>query len=82
MSTFQGFQGFWEQDDNAYQYFLRKILNKISVERLIFCRSSNSLKLKWGKLPVKAGTNRGVTATQKPLVAIGGLHGDLREPQK
>ena len=64
MSTFLcfGFQGCWEQNDNAWRYFQRKILNKISVERLIFCKSDTSLKL-----PAKAGQNRGVAAPPKPL---------------
>ena len=59
-----GFQGYWEQEDNAWQHFLRKIFDKISVERLIFCKSY----LKWGKLLAKVGQNRGVTAPSKPLV--------------
>ena len=45
----------------------------MSVERLLFCKSGTSLELKWGKLPAKAGKNRGVTAMPKPLVAIGEL---------
>ena len=63
-----GFQGYWEQEDNAWQHFLRKIFDKISVERLIFCKSSSFLYLKLGKLLAKAGQNRGVTAPSKPLV--------------
>ena len=35
-----------------------------------------------GKASSESWDNRGVTALQKSLVAIGGLHGDLREPQK
>ena len=65
-----GFQGYWEQNDNpaAAMHFPRKIFSKISVEKLIFCKSSTSLQLKWGKVPVKVGQNRGVTAPSKPLV--------------
>ena len=31
-----------QQDGRAWQYFLRKLLNQISVERLIFCKSGTS----------------------------------------
>ena len=63
-----GFQGYWEQDDKAWQHFLRKIFDKIGVERLTFCKSGSFLYLKWGKLLAKAGQNRRVTALSKPLV--------------
>ena len=63
-----GFQGCWEQDGRAWQYFLRKLLNQISVERLFFC---------------KARQNSGFTAPLlQPLVAIGELQLDLRQHQK
>lgn len=32
--------------------------------------------MKWGKLSVKPGLDRGLTAQSKPLVAIGGLQYD------
>ena len=53
------------------------MLNKISVKRLIFCKSGTSLQLKCGKLPVKAGSNMSLTAPPKPLVAIGKLQCDF-----
>ena len=60
-----GFQGCWEQDDRAWRYFLRKLLNQISGEGLIFC---------------KAGQNSGVTAPLlQPLVAIDELQFDLHQ---
>ena len=37
---------------------------------LIFFKSGTSLQLKQGKLSVKAGQNRGLTAMPKPLVAV------------
>ena len=77
-----GFQACWEQDDNAYWYFLSKILNKINVERLIFFTSGTSLYLKWGKLLAKAGQNRRVTVPPKCLVAIAELQCDLCQHQK
>lgn len=45
-----GFRRCCEQEDNAWRYFQRRILNKISVERLIFYKSGTSLYLKQGKL--------------------------------
>ena len=48
-----------------------KILNKVSVKRLIFYKSDTFLQLKWRKFSAKAGQNRGFTAPSKPLVAIG-----------
>ena len=50
---------------------MKKILNKKSVERLIFSKSGTCLKLNWGKLPKKAVQNRGINGLPKPLVAIG-----------
>ena len=35
-----------------------------------------------GKLPAKAGKNRGVTALPKPLVTTGELQCDLHQTQK
>ena len=52
------------------------------MKRLIFCKSDTSLKLKWEKLPVKAGSNRGITALPKPLVAIDELQCDFHQNQK
>ena len=52
------------------------------MKRLIFCKSGTFLLLKWGELPVKAGSNRGVTAQPEPLVARGELQCDFREYQK
>ena len=43
------------------------------METLTFCKSGTSLYLKWGKLPVKAGQNRGITAPPKSLAAIAEL---------
>ena len=77
-----GFQGYWEQDDNAWQHFLRKIFDKISVERLIFCKSSSFLYLKLGKLLAKAGQNMGSYCTVKTVSALGELQCDLRQHQK
>ena len=39
-------------------------------------KSSASLKVKWEKLPAKAGQNRRHTASPKPFVAIGQLQCD------
>ena len=39
----------WEEDDKARQYFLRKLLNQISVERLLFCKSGTSSSESWAK---------------------------------
>ena len=66
----------------AQWYFLRKILNKISVERLTFCKSDTSLQLKQEKFPIKARQNRAVTTPPKPLVTIGELQCDLCQHQK
>ena len=68
-----GYQGCWEQEGNAWQYFRRKTLSKTSVKLLIFYKSGMFLYLKWENLPAKAGKNRGITALPKPLVAIGQL---------
>ena len=54
----------------------------ISVKGLIFCKSGTSLRLKWWKLPIKPGSNRGLTAPPKPLVGIGELQCDFRQHQK
>ena len=43
------FQGYWEQDDKAWRYFLRKLSSQISVERLIFCKSGTSYSESWAK---------------------------------
>ena len=43
------FQGYWEQDDRAWRYFLRKLSSQISVERLIFCKSGTSYSESWAK---------------------------------
>ena len=71
-----GFQGCWKQESNAWQYFQRKSMNKISIDRLIFHKSGTYLQLKWGKCPAKAGQNREFTALTKPLVPIGELQCD------
>ena len=76
------FQGCREQDDNAWQYFLSKIFNKISVEKLIFCKWGTSLYLKRGKLPAKAVQNNVVTAPPRCFFAISELQGDLHQHQK
>ena len=44
---------------------------------MIFCKSGTSLQLKSGKLLVTGGSNRGVTAQPKSLVAIGELQCDF-----
>ena len=71
-----GFRRCCEQEDNAWQYFQRRILNKISVERLIFYKSGTSLYLKQGKLLAKSGQNKSVIASSKPVVAISELQCD------
>ena len=76
------FQRCREQDDNAWQYFLSKTFNKISVEKLIFCKSGTSLYLEQGKLPAKAVQNHVVTAPPKCFFAISELQGDLCQHQK
>lgn len=43
---------------------------------MIIYKSGTSLLVKWGKLSVKPGLDRGLTAQSKPLVAIGGLQYD------
>ena len=51
---------------------MRKILNKITVKKVDFMKIRQFIG-QMGKLPGKAGSNRGLTAPPKSLVAIGEL---------
>ena len=51
---------------------MRKILNKITVKKVDFMQIRQFIG-QMGKLPGKVGSNRGLTAPPKSLVAIGEL---------
>ena len=58
-----GFHRCWEQDSNAWQYFLRKMLNKVSAKSLIFGKSGTEM----GKACRKSWTKQETSCIAKTL---------------